>query len=176
MNANKQAVRIGVGGGKGGVGKSVLAANLAVASAELGFRTVLVDCDLGAANQHTLFGIDRPVSTLQTFLEREVSSLEEVTAATGVARLFLIPGVGAVPGAANLPHARKLKVLRHLSKLDADVVILDVGAGVSFNTLDFYELADLRLVVTTPQLPSLQNAYCFLKAALRYHYVSQTNA
>jgi len=157
---------ISVGGGKGGVGKSVVAANLAVAISDLGFRTVLVDSDLGAANQHTLFGIDRPGQSLQAFLDKDVRSLEEIASPTGAPRLFLVPGIGAVPGAANLNHAQKLKVMRHIRKLDAEVVVIDVGAGVSFNVLDFFELGDLRLVVSSPQLPAMQNAYCFLKAAV----------
>ncbi|MGF1468320.1 MAG: P-loop NTPase [Sandaracinaceae bacterium] len=166
---------LSVGGGKGGVGKSVVAANLAIACAELGFRTVLVDADLGAANQHSLFGIDRPGLSLQSLLDRDVASLEEVTVPTGVSRLFFIPGIGAIPGAANLRHARKLKVLRHLAGLDAEVVVIDVGAGVSFNVLDFFERGDVRLVVTTPQLPAMQNAYCFLKAAV-YRFLEKTIA
>ncbi|RZO58159.1 MAG: hypothetical protein EVA89_19965 [Sandaracinaceae bacterium] len=159
-------VCISVGGGKGGVGKSVVAANLGVAIADLGFRTVIIDADLGAANQHTLFGIDRPGQSLQAFLDKDVRSLEEIASPTGAPRLFLVPGIGAVPGAANLNHAQKLKVMRHIRRLDAEVVVIDVGAGVSFNVLDFFELGDLRLVVSSPQLPAMQNAYCFLKAAV----------
>ncbi len=166
MSGAPTPLMIGIGGGKGGVGKSLIAANLGIAIAELGFRTVLVDADLGAPNQHTLFGMDRPGLTLGQFLRKEVDSLEEVVRPTGARRLFLVPGVGAIHGAANLPHAQKLKVLRHIRRLDAEVVLIDVGAGVSFNVLDFFEAADLRLVVTTPQLPALQNAYCFLKAAV----------
>ncbi|MFK7988487.1 MAG: P-loop NTPase [Sandaracinaceae bacterium] len=159
-------VIIAVGGGKGGVGKSVVATNVAVASSQAGMRTVLVDMDLGAANQHTLLGIDRPGSTVQSFLDRSVDTLEEVATPTGVARLFLIPGVGAIPGAANLAHSQKLKLLRHLRKVDCDVLVVDVGAGVSFNVLDFFALGDHRLVVTSPQLASMQNAYCFAKASV----------
>lgn len=159
-------ILISVGGGKGGVGKSVVAANLAVASAELGFRTVLIDADFGAANQHTLFGIDRPGRTLNALLRREVDSLEAVACPTGLSRLFLVPGVGAVPGAANLAHAQKLKLMRHVRRVDADVVVVDVGAGVSFNVLDLFGLGDLRVVVSSPQLTAMQNAYCFLKAAV----------
>ena len=99
-------VCISVGGGKGGVGKSVVAANLGVAIADLGFRTVIIDADLGAANQHTLFGIDRPGQSLQAFLDKDVRSLEEIASPTGAPRLFLVPGIGAVPGAANLNHAQ----------------------------------------------------------------------
>ncbi len=159
-------VIIAVGGGKGGVGKSVVATNVAVASSQAGMRTVLVDMDLGAANQHTLLGIDRPGSTVQCFLDRTVETLEEVASPTGVPRLFLIPGVGAIPGAANLAHSQKLKLLRHLRKVDCDVLVVDVGAGVSFNVLDFFALGDHRLIVSSPQLASMQNAYCFAKASV----------
>ncbi len=163
MNA---PILISVGGGKGGVGKSVVAANLSAAIAELGFRTVLVDADFGAANQHTLFGIDRPGATLQALLSREVESIEAIAHPTGLSRLFLVPGVGAVPGAANISHAQKLKLMRQIRGVDADVVVIDVGAGVSFNVLDYFSLGDLRLVVTSPQLTAMQNAYCFLKASV----------
>jgi flagellar biosynthesis protein FlhG len=157
---------VSVGGGKGGIGKSVVAANLAIAISELGLRTTLVDADLGAANQHTLFGIDRPGISLQALLDKEVDHLTEVGIPTGAPRLSLIPGIGAIPGAANLHHAQKLKILRQLSTLEAEVVVIDVGAGVSFNVLDFFEIGDTRLVVTSPQLPAMQNAYCFLKAVV----------
>lgn len=166
MPNSKPARLIAVGGGKGGVGKSVIAANLAVAMADAGVRAVLVDADLGAANQHTLFGIISPGPGLQGFLDRETDSLEAVLLPTMVKGLRLLPGTGAVAGAANINHAQKQRVLRHLTGLDADVVIIDVGAGVSYNVLDFYDLATFRLVVMTPQLTSIQNAYAFLKGAL----------
>jgi len=159
-------ILLGVGGGKGGVGKSVVASNLSIAMADIGLRTILVDLDLGAPNQHTLLGIDRPGLTLSAFLGKEVASLEEIVRPTGTSRLFLVPGIGAIHGAANLPHAVKLKLVRHVRGLDADVVILDVGAGVSFNVVDFWIAADLRLVVSSPQLTAMQNAYCFVKAAV----------
>lgn len=162
----RRPVLVSVGGGKGGVGKSVVAGNVAIALAQLGLRTVIVDLDFGAANQHTLFGMDRPGRTLQALLDKEVASLEEAVVPTGLPRLSLVPGIGAVPGAANLAHAQKLKVLRHVANLDADFVVIDVGAGVSFNVIDCFAAGELRLVVTTPQLPSLQNAHCFLKAAV----------
>ncbi|MEM7448575.1 MAG: P-loop NTPase [Myxococcota bacterium] len=170
--ANSKAI-VAVGGGKGGVGKSVVASNMAIAAAKSGFRTVLVDVDLGAANQHTLFGIDRPGITLQALLEKQIKSLEEAVIPTGVPRLFLVPGAGAVPGAANLPHAQKQKLIRHFKNLDADLIILDCGAGVAFNTVDFFVAADHRVLVVTPQLTSLQNAYAFQKSAV-YRALRQT--
>ncbi|RMG12490.1 MAG: hypothetical protein D6729_16455 [Deltaproteobacteria bacterium] len=157
---------VAVGGGKGGVGKSVVASNLAIAMAQAGRRVVLLDADLGAANLHTLFGITRPARCLAGFLSRAQESLEEVRIHTAVPGLDLIPGAGAVPGVANPGWGRKQRLLRHIRSLDADVVVLDVGAGTSFDVVDLYNEADLRLVVMTPQLTSVQNAYAFTKAAV----------
>ncbi len=163
----KQAARIvSVGGGKGGVGKSVIAANLAVAMAQAGARVTVVDADLGAANQHTLFGIDRPGVTLQGLFTHQISSLSQAAVATGIRGLTVIPGSGAVAGAANVNHGQKTRLMNEIRKLDADVVVIDVGAGVSYNVLDLFEVADIRMVVSTPQLTAIQNAYSFLKGAV----------
>lgn len=160
------ALVVACGGGKGGVGKSLVAANLGIALARLGMRTVLVDGDLGAANLHTMFGIDQPGATLGALIDRRAANLEEVSIPTGEPRLFLVPGTGAVVGAANLGHAQKTKLIGHIRRIDAEVVVVDVGAGTSFNTLDLFDVADVRFVVASPQLTSLQNAYGFTKGAV----------
>ena len=157
---------VAIGGGKGGVGKSVVALNLAVAMSHLGARVSLVDADLGSANLHTMLGIDRPVRTLQALVEGQVESLQELNVSTTIPGLSLIPGSAAVPGAANLQHTRKKKLLRHIAKLDADVVVIDCGAGVHYNVVDFFTSANLQLLVATPQLVSMQNAYGFMKACI----------
>lgn len=163
---------IAVGGGKGGVGKSVVAANLAVALARRGARVVAVDGDLGSANLHTMFAIDRPGLTMRALIEGKVRSLQEVVVPTSEPRLGLVPGNVALPGTANVMHSRKLKLLRHVRRLDADMVVLDCGAGVHFNVVDMYNTADTRLLVASPQLVSLQNAYGFTKAAI-YRVIKQ---
>lgn len=163
---------IAVGGGKGGVGKSVVSANLAVALARRGANVVAVDGDLGSANLHTMFAIDRPGLTMRALIEGKVRSLQEVVVATREPRLGLVPGNVALPGTANVMHSRKLKLLRHVRRLDADVVVLDCGAGVHFNVVDMYNTADTRLLVASPQLVSLQNAYGFTKAAI-YRVIKQ---
>ncbi len=160
------ALVVACGGGKGGVGKSLVAANLGIALARLGMRTVLVDGDLGAANLHTMFGIDQPGATLGALIDKRAANLEEVSIPTGEPRLFLVPGTGAVVGAANLGHAQKTKLIGHIRRIDAEVIVVDVGAGTSFNTLDLFDVADVRYVVASPQLTSLQNAYGFTKGAV----------
>lgn len=157
---------IAVGGGKGGVGKSVVSTNLALALAQSGRKVVLVDADFGAPNLHTLLGIDRIKLTLNSLFDHAIEHLDEATVATPFDNLFLVPGSAARVGAANIAHQQKLKLLRQLATLDAEVVLVDIGAGVSFNALDVFNAADLRIVVTTPQLTAIQNAYAFLKGSV----------
>ena len=163
---NQQPLTIAVGGGKGGVGKSMVTANLAVALAQEGKQVVLVDTDLGAANLHILFDEMRPKSTLVSFLRKEVTELTDAALPTGVEGLSLVAGAGAVPGVANINYGQKQRLLRHIRKLQCDVVVLDIGAGTSHNVVDFYDVADYRLVVMTPQVTSLTNAYSFIKSAV----------
>lgn len=171
----RPALVVAVGGGKGGIGKSMVSANLAVALAKLGARVVAVDADLGSANLHTLFGIDHPETSLQALIDGRVPRLDELAIETGIPRLRVIAGSVALPGAANLPHARKQKLLRHIAKLEADVVVLDCGAGVHYNVVDFFAAAHLQLLISNAQLISLQNAYGFLKASL-YRALRQSAA
>jgi flagellar biosynthesis protein FlhG len=167
MSESEKVARvISVGGGKGGVGKSIVAGNLAVAFAQTGARVVLIDADLGAANQHTMFGVDRATTGLGDFLDRKVESLSQAASETKVENLRLVVGTGAVPNAANITHAQKQKLMRHIRAVDADIVVIDVGAGSSHNTVDFFDLGDARILVVTAQLTSIQNAYGFLKAAV----------
>lgn len=157
---------IAVGGGKGGIGKSLIAANLAIAMAQAGNRVILVDGDWGAANQHTLFGIERPGPGLQGFIDHQIDKLSDAQVPTCLIDLTIIPGTTGVIGAANLNYQQKLRVIRHIARLEADVVVIDIGAGVAYNTLDLFGLADLHVVVMTPQLTAMQNAYSFLKGAV----------
>lgn len=155
-----------VGGGKGGVGKSVVATNLAVRVAQLGHRVVIVDGDLGGANLDTLLGCERPTRSLTQFFDREVERLADVACPTELPNLSLVAGDSDGLGAANPVHAQKLKLIRHLRSLPCDLVVVDLGAGTSFNTLDLYLAADLGLVVTTPEPTALQNAFAFIKTAM----------
>jgi flagellar biosynthesis protein FlhG len=155
-----------VGGGKGGVGKSVVASSLAAAIAGTGRRCAVIDVDLGGANLHTLLGVSRPRRTLSQLLTGEVASLEELMVQTSVPNLWLVSGDQAVLDVANPKHSQKEKLFRHIRGLDVDDVVLDLGAGTAFNVLDAFLLARRGLVVVTPEPTAIENAEHFLKAAL----------
>ena len=159
-------IMLPVASGKGGVGKSVLAANLAIALAELGKTTVLVDLDLGGANLHTLLGIKNRHAGIGGLVYRTEASIESLVMETGIPRLYFIPGDTLLPGTANLEFFMKRKILRGLTTLPADYVLMDLGAGSSYNIVDFFLSSASGLVVTMPEITAVLNAYSFLKTAL----------
>jgi len=164
---NKSTPKIlAVGGGKGGAGKSVFSTIMAFWLARMGNRTVLMDVDLGGANLHTLLGIKSPDRTLNDFITKKFGELEDICIDTSEKNLRLISGASDVLSLANPHFSQKIKLMTHLSRLDADYVVLDLGAGTSFNVLDFFLIAHKKLVVLTPEPTSIQNAYIFVRNAV----------
>ena len=156
---------IAIGGGKGGIGKSLIAANLGVHLATNGRSAVLVDADFGGSNLHTCIGIRPPEVTLSDFVNRKVELLEDVVSDTGIPGLGLISGALDVLGAANPKYTQKLRLLREIARLDVDYVIVDLGGGTGFNTLDFFLIADHGILTVVPEPTSIENTYRFIKAA-----------
>lgn len=157
---------IAVGGAKGGVGKSTLAASLSAALARMGHRVVAVDMDLGGADLHLFLGIRRPQRTLGHFWANLAGNVTDLLQPTGIETLSLIGGDSAYLGSANIRHAQKQKLIRRLRRLPARFVVLDLGGDTSFNTLDFFLLADQRLVVTTLDPASVLEGYNLIKVGL----------
>ena len=157
---------VSVASGKGGVGKSMVVSNLGLLLARTGKRVILVDMDIGGANLHILFGMFHPPSTLTDFFTNSLNSLNEIAhPIAGPSSLRLISGTGETLITANLHHAKKKRLIRHLQKLDADIILVDVGAGTSYHTLDFFLLADFFLTVATPDPTSVLDLYRFIKLA-----------
>ncbi|HEX6240885.1 MAG TPA: P-loop NTPase [Polyangiales bacterium] len=154
-----------VAGGKGGVGKSVVAANMALCVAQQGLRCLLVDADLGGGNQHTLFGERMPDGSLDAYVAGESPDFAGALKPSRFPGLTLSYTRCDALGAANPKHSQKQKLIRQLSRAEYDVVVLDLGAGTSFNTLDLFLSARVRVVVTTPEPTAVQNAYGFIKCA-----------
>lgn len=153
-----------VGGGKGGIGKSIATANIGCALARMGKEVILVDADLGGANLHTYFGIKYPSRGLEDFLKGRIPTLEEAAIETPLKGLRLICGGGEFLGIANPAYAQKQKLISHIKRLGADYIIVDLGAGSSYNVLDFFALSNEGIVVLVPEPAAIQNAYVFLKS------------
>jgi len=155
-----------IGGGKGGIGKSLLTASLGWQLARMGKRVILVDSDLGGANLHTCLGLANPERTLGDFIRRRAERIEEVLVETGFPRLRLISGASDFLGAANIKYPQKVRVLNRIRALEVDIVLLDLGAGTSYNIIDFFLISDLGLLMVVPEPTSIENAYRFIKSAL----------
>lgn len=157
---------ITVAGGKGGVGKTVVSASLALVLRQSQARVVLVDADLGGANLHTIMGIDTPARTLHDFITRRSKNLAEILIDSPLPGVQLICGAAGSPGFANIEYGEKLKIIRHLRQLAVDFVIVDIGAGSSFNEVDLFNAGDVQIVVANPEPTSIQECYNFLKVAV----------
>ncbi len=158
---------LAVGGAKGGVGKSVISANLAVGLSLLGQKVILADLDLGGADVHLYVGVKSLPKTWNDFLEKraEAGTIEDILTPTAFDGLTLIGGDASKLGSANLPYAQKQKIIRHLKELDCNYIIIDLGGDTSFNVLDFFLLADYKIVVTGAEPASILDSYSFIKVA-----------
>lgn len=155
-----------IGGGKGGVGKSLITANIGVGLAKLGKKVILVDGDLGGADLHTCLGLKRLPYTIGDFLTGRKDELDKILVDTPVENLKLIGGDSEMLGSANIPYQTKQKFLKHLKMLEADYILLDLGGGTSYNTLDFFSVTDEGIIVAIPEPSSLWDAYAFLKTSV----------
>jgi flagellar biosynthesis protein FlhG len=153
-----------IGGGKGGVGKSLIASSLAIALSRFGHKVIAVDLDLGGANLHTTLGVDLPKRTLGDFFARR-SVLQDCVTSTSIPNLSIISGALDAVGVANIGAQEKTEVLSRMRDLDADYLIFDLGAGTGENTVDFFLAADVQLCVLLPEPTSIENVYRFIKSA-----------
>jgi flagellar biosynthesis protein FlhG len=163
INQNTRRKILPIASGKGGVGKSVLVANLGISLASFGQRTVLVDLDLGGSNLHTYLGLKNRSLGLGNFLTGKSVSFDDVKVRTPYPNLDFIPGDVLVTGIANVTPSQKRTIISNLAKVDADYILIDLGSGSHVSTLDFFLMSNSGILVTTPQAPSILNAYGFLK-------------
>jgi len=157
---------IAVGGAKGGVGKSALAANLAVGLALLGQKVVLADLDLGGADVHLYLGVKSLPKTWNDFLDKKVNSIEGIMTRTPYEGLKLIGGDSSRLGSENLPYSQKRKIMRHLREMEGDYLILDLGGNSSYNALDFFLFADHKIVISGTEPASILDSYSFIKVSV----------
>ncbi len=153
-----------IAGGKGGIGKSFIAANLGVLLAKQGKKVVLVDLDLGGSNLHTFIGLNKIKTGIHKFLNKSADNLGEVAVPSEIPGLHLISSMDCTVEIANLFAAQKMKIIKALHKMPFDYILLDLGAGTNFNTLDFFLTSNKGLFICTPEPTSIENAFKFIKA------------
>ncbi len=156
---------VAIGGGKGGVGKSLVAANVGIFLATLGKRVILVDGALGAANLHIFAGVPRPGRSIAEMFAPNGPPLAELAVPTYVPNVKLIGGVYDPPGTAQ-PSSDELRAFcTQLHALPADWVVLDLGPGLGTTTLELFLEADIQLLVAVPDPTSIELMHRFVKAA-----------
>jgi flagellar biosynthesis protein FlhG len=159
---------IPIASGKGGVGKSLVALNLACALTLSGKTVILADFDLGGATQHLLLGmgIKGNEVSLGQLVHGKENKLENLVKPTPYRRLYFISGDAMLPGTSHLSSALKSNISRQLRSLVADYIIIDLGAGSSYTVTDFYLSSYGGLIVVNPEITSIMAAYSFMKTVL----------
>ena len=166
------ATTIAVTSGKGGVGKTNTAVNLATTMCRLGKRVILFDADFGLANAHVLLGTN-PKTTTADFLAGKASMAETMTPAP-LGLNFISGGSGLIE-LLNLDNQARYRMLTGLSNLQSEIdyLIVDCPAGASDSTLFFVNAADVALVVLVAEPTSFLDAYALLKAAYQEKNITE---
>jgi flagellar biosynthesis protein FlhG len=158
---------VAITSGKGGVGKTSLSVNLAIALAARGLRVTVLDADLGLANADVLLGL-AATTRLDAAIEWTPGTRArplESTATHAPGGFRLVPGASGQARMASLTSIQRAGLLRAIADLDrtSDLVLIDTGAGLSAGVTNFLEVADLTLVVATPEPTSITDAYAVIK-------------
>ncbi len=154
-----------IGGGKGGTGKTFITSAMGTYIAGKGKRVILIDIDIGGANLHSFLGISRPKKSLTDFFEAG-ASLNKLAVKTGIDNMSLITGDIHSLASDNIKFTQKLKLFRHIMKLNKHYVIIDLGGGSHNNTIDTFLMADKMIVILEPEITAVENMYHFVKNAL----------
>jgi flagellar biosynthesis protein FlhG len=164
--ARESANVIAITSGKGGVGKSNIAVNLAIKLAGAGKNVVLLDADLGLANADVLCNIDLPCN-LSHVIARKKELRDVMVRAPG--GFHLIGGASGLARMADLTDFDRQRLVDSLVELEqqCDIILIDTGAGISPNVLSFTRAADHVLVVTTPEPTAITDAYAVIKVISR---------
>ncbi len=154
-----------IGGGKGGTGKTFITSSMGTYLAGKGKRIVLIDVDIGGANLHSFLGISRPKKSLSNFFEKGVP-LSKLALKTGIGNMSLISGDIHSLASDSIKFTQKLKLFRHILKLNKQYVLIDLGGGSHNNTIDTFLIADKKIAVLEPEIIAIENMYHFIKNSL----------
>ncbi len=161
--AGQEPQVVAVGGGKGGVGKSLLAANVGIFLATLGKRVIVIDVALGTPNLHLFCGVPRPSRTLAEAVAG-TATLADLAVATPVPSMRLIAGAADPAWIADADVAVVQQLLVQVRTLPCDWVVLDLGAGMGAGVLEFFLGADVGVVTAVADPTSVELMHRFVRA------------
>jgi len=158
---NSKTRVIAVSSGKGGVGKTNMSINIAIAYAQLGKKVLVMDADLGLANVNVAMGIIPKYNLYH--LIRQKKKMKDIIIDTDFG-IQIVAGASGFSKIANLSDSERDNFIKEISNMDAvDIIIIDTSAGVSTNVLDFIAAADDAVIVTTPEPTAITDAYGIIK-------------
>lgn len=160
-SGNSKTRVIAVSSGKGGVGKTNMSINIAIAYAQLGKKVLVMDADLGLANVNVAMGIIPKYNLYH--LIRQKKKMKDIIINTDFG-IQIVAGASGFSKIANLSDEEREHFIEEISTMDAvDIIIIDTSAGVSSNVLDFIAAADDAVIVTTPEPTAITDAYGIIK-------------
>lgn len=165
MRDEKNSEIWAIGGGKGGTGKTFIISSVGTYLAKKEHKIVLIDADIGGANLHSFLGIDKPKKSISSFFEKGIS-LNKLQEKTGMTNMSVITGDVNSLSSDRIRYSQKLKLLRQIKNLNSQYVLIDLGAGSHYNTIDIFLIADKMIAVLDPELVSVENLYHFIKNVL----------
>ena len=158
---NSKTRVIAVSSGKGGVGKTNMSINIAIAYAQLGKKVLVMDADLGLANVNVAMGIIPKYNLYH--LIRQKKKMKDIIIDTDFG-IQIVAGASGFSKIANLSDSERDHFIEEISNMEAvDIIIIDTSAGVSSNVLDFIAAADDAVIVTTPEPTAITDAYGIIK-------------
>lgn len=153
-----------IGGGKGGTGKTFLFSQLATYLALKKKQVILIDSDFGGANLRYFFNIKKSEKSIKNFFVNK-EPLENLLSHTNIKNLKIITGDRNSISINTIKYSQKMKFLKHIKMLNADYILIDLGGGLNFNTIDIFLLADKMIVITVPEITAIDNLFQFVKNA-----------
>lgn len=145
--------------GKGGVGRSFITSSLGITFAKMGLNVVLLDFDFNGANLHSWLGQNPTVPTLGDYFKNENLTLKDLLKPTVLDKLKIIHGFWPTWGFFNLNPELIAKCLSELKNLSADIVLIDLGAGLSPFQWELLKASDQKILITTPEPISIERTY-----------------
>lgn len=156
-----------VASGKGGVGKTFITSSLAISLSKMGHTVAVIDLDLSGANIHTAFGVAPACNNIRHFFEG-TKTLPELLIPTEIPRVSFVQGFWDAWAPTDLSVEQIHTLVPEIKKLNADYVLVDLGAGALESHLELMKMADEKILVSSPEPTSIEKTYRFLESFVCY--------